>query len=251
MDPDDFAGLSRAEKVEFLNRKIEAVPARGVADRSTAPRRDVTRMVLPVPGALADLLPDGGLRRGVTVDYVGTMAMLVGLAAEVSRIGAAALVNMPSAGLLAAWEMGSPLGFRLAVINHPDPVALAGVIPVLLDGLDLVIVDVTGMRITPTQYRSLAARARLKECTLILCGDQARTSARLQVTAKVAGYGGLGRGTGYLRTIRIQVEVHGIGMPVRGTVELRPRPGGGIDWVSISAVEASKARSTGTRASAG
>ncbi|CAA9257662.1 MAG: hypothetical protein AVDCRST_MAG54-2310, partial [uncultured Actinomycetospora sp.] len=43
--------------------------------------------VLPVAGALAGLLPDGGLRRGSTVAVCGSTSLLLALLAEASRAG--------------------------------------------------------------------------------------------------------------------------------------------------------------------
>jgi len=94
---------------------------------------------------------------------------------------------------LAAVEMGADLS-RLAVIPDPgaDPVEVAAV---LMDGLDLVVLSLGGRSVTPSRARAVTARARQRECTLLVTGgDWPGAAARLE--ARVCGYEVTGAGPG-------------------------------------------------------
>ena len=89
-------GLSRTERMEHLRTRIAAVPRPAT---SSAPDKPV----LPVPAALAELLPHGGLVRGTVISVSGAGSLLLGLLAEVTRSGRhAAVIGVPRLGLLAA-----------------------------------------------------------------------------------------------------------------------------------------------------
>lgn len=75
--------------------------------------------VLPVRADLAALLPAGGLPRGTTIAVDGSTALLLTLLATATARGSwAAVVGMPSLGLLAASEIGVAL-CRLALVLAP------------------------------------------------------------------------------------------------------------------------------------
>ncbi|MFF0542669.1 hypothetical protein ACFYTF_07510 [Nocardia thailandica] len=114
---------SDAKTIDELRRRMAALPGRGEQATRRAPAREpLRREVLPVPAALADLLPDGGLPKGAVVAYVGANALLSGLLAAVTAAGGhAAVVGMPGLGLLATAEMGAQLS-RLAFSRVPTPV---------------------------------------------------------------------------------------------------------------------------------
>nr|WP_280310810.1 hypothetical protein [Nocardia abscessus] len=139
---------------------MAAVPGRGesAAQRLPLDSGGSRRAALPVPAALAPLLPDGGLVKGSVVAYTGASSLLAGLLAAVTESGGhAAVVGMPRLGLLAAVEMGAQLR-RLAVISDPgpDPVEVAAV---LLDGLDLVVLGLGGGAVAPARRRGTAKPA--------------------------------------------------------------------------------------------
>ena len=81
---------------------------------------------LPVLGPLEPLLPDGGLRRGITVSVGsapgigGATSLALALAAGPSISGSwVAAVGVPSLGLAAAAELGIDLErFVLVAIEH-------------------------------------------------------------------------------------------------------------------------------------
>lgn len=150
--------------------------------------------LLPVPKLLSDLLPRG-LPRGVVAVLTGARSLPLNMVAAVTAGGGyAAIVGDPRASLLAAVEMGADLS-RLAMIPEPgaDPLEVA---TVLMDGMDLVVLDLTGCSVAPTRARSMTARARHKGCTLLVTGAD-WPGAQVRLDARVRGYeltGGCGSG---------------------------------------------------------
>ncbi|RDI51669.1 hypothetical protein [Nocardia mexicana] len=226
----DSAGEAKSERLADLRRRMAAVPARGAG---AAPRPPLRRELLPVPSPLVELLPEGGLAKGSVVEYAGSGSLLTGLLAAVTGGGGhAAVVGLPRLGLLAAAEMGAQLG-RLAVVPDPgpDPVEVAAV---LLDGLDLVVLGLGGLSVPPSRTRVLAARARSKGSTLVVTGG-AWSGSTLRIDTRIAGYDGLGRGCGRLRTLRLDVRVRGRSAPPRtGRLELSSRDGR-VEWIAAQA----------------
>lgn len=231
------AGDARAVQLAELRRRMAAIPARGVevaersptvADRHEDPHAHLRRELLPVPPALAGLLPGGGVPKGSVVAYSGTGSLLTGLLAEVTRSGGyAAAIGLPRLGLLAAAEMGADLG-RLAVVTDPgpDPVEIAAV---LLDGVDLVVLGLSGLSVPPSRAKVLAARARSKGATLVVTGGT-WSGPILRIDTRVAGYSGLGRGRGRLRALHLDVRVRARAAQVRtGRLDLCPRDGR-VEW---------------------
>jgi hypothetical protein len=255
MESPDVKGV----RLDDLRRRIAAIPARGAAARVPSPlplrsgvasapepvarahvemsaaRRDEPLPgrsqggSLPVPAALAGLLPVGGLARGSVVEYSGAGSLLIGLLAAVTEDGGhAVVVGLPRLGLLAAAEMGAQLD-RLAVVPDPGPDPL-GIASILLDGLDLVVLGLAGAAVPPAKTRVLAARARVKGAALVVTGG-AWSGPALRIEARVTGYGGLGRGSGRLRTMRLNVRVRDRSSGRHtGLIDLIPC-GDGVEWV--------------------
>jgi hypothetical protein len=89
--------------------------------------------------------------------------------------------------------MGADLS-RIAVIPEPgaDPVEVAAV---LMDGMDLVVLGLSGRSVPAGRARAVVARARQKGCTLLVTGgDWQGASTRLE--ARVCGYEVTGAGRG-------------------------------------------------------
>ncbi|NEW30097.1 hypothetical protein [Nocardia cyriacigeorgica] len=224
-------GRATAQELAELRRKIAAVPGRGESAAARLPTSEgVRRQTLPVPSALAELLPDGGLVKGSVVAYAGAGSLLAGLLAAVTADGGhAAVVGMPKLGLLAAAEMGAQLG-RIAVVADPGQDALE-VAAVLLDGLDLVLLDLGGAAVAPARARVIAARARNKGAVLVVTGGR-WPAPSLRLGTRVAGYTGLGLGRGRLDSISLEVEVAGrASTPRTGRITLRRRAGR-MEWTS-------------------
>ncbi|MET8422437.1 hypothetical protein [Nocardia sp. NPDC004860] len=225
------AAEARRAQLAELRRRMAAVPARGAEVAAHVPvSEEPRRESLPVPGALENLLPDGGLAKGSVVVYNGAGSLISGLLAAVTSSGGhAAVVGLPRLGLLAAAEMGARLD-RLAVVSDPGPDPLE-VASVLLDGLDLVVLGLNGLAVPMSRARILAARARSKNSTLMVTNGSWSGSA-LHIDTRVAGYSGLGRGCGRLRTVRLDVSVRGrSAQPRSGHLALSPADGR-VEWVA-------------------
>lgn len=231
MGADTLHEVDRQRKLAELRRRMAAVPSRGDAPAGRRPAARERREMLPVPPALADLLPGGGLGAGTVVSYTGARSLLAGMLAAATAHGKhAAVAGLPGFGLLAAAEMGADLG-RLAVIPEPgpDPVEIAAV---LLDGIDLIVLGLRGARVPPSRARVIAARARAEGATLVVT-DGHWPEATARVDARIAGYAGLGAGHGRLRSFCLDVAVaHRAGPPRRGRIELRP-DGGRVEWFAV------------------
>ena len=226
-----LAGLTRQQRLEYLRRRMAAVPARGEA----ADGREGAggERVLPVPGPLAALLPRGGLTRGSVVALSGATSLLLGLLASVTSDGGhAAVIGFPRLGLLAAAEMGAELR-RLAFVPNPgpDPVEVAAV---LLDGMDLVVLGLGGVSVPPSRARAVVARARSKQSTLIVTGGE-WGGAEVRLEARVRGYDGVGcgadAGRGRLRSVRLAVRAQGRSFQSRtACLDVRSTQGR-VEWV--------------------
>ena len=192
---------NRAEQVEHLRRKIagmsgKASGAGGSSWRGSASPATVlpdSETLLPLPEPLAGQLP-GALPRGSVAVLSGARSLVLQMVAAITAAGGhAAIVGQPDVGLLAAVEMGADLS-RLAVVPDPgvDPVEVAAV---LMDGMDLVVLELGGRSIPPTRARAVTARSRQKGCTLLVTGgDWPGASTRFD--ARVCGYEVVGAGVG-------------------------------------------------------
>ncbi|MDQ2722858.1 MAG: hypothetical protein M3Y19_06080 [Actinomycetota bacterium] len=216
----------REEQIAALRRRLAAVPGKGAGARAAEVARPVP--VLPVPEALAELLPRRGLTRGSVVSVAGASSLLAGLIASVTAEGGwAAVVGRPSLGMLAVQEMGADLR-RVALVPEPGPDAV-DVAAVLLDGMDLVVLDLSGTSgaaVVPSRARGVTARARHRGGVLVVTGG-AWPGVELELHARVSGCTGLGRGHGRLQSRELSVQVRGRGQAVRPrTMQVRLGPQG-------------------------
>lgn len=190
----ESVGDNRSEQVERLRLKIaEMSGGSGVLRHPTSPSVHPAS----IEKSLLDSRPDRPpmrLPRGTVAVLSGARSLTLRMVAEVTAAGGhAAIVGQPEMGLLAAVRMGADLE-RLAVIPDPgpDPVEVAAV---LMDGLDLVALGLGGRRVAAGRVRAVTARARQRECTLLVSGgDWPGAAARLD--ARVSGYEVLGAGPG-------------------------------------------------------
>ncbi|MBO0865427.1 MAG: hypothetical protein J2P16_10190 [Mycobacterium sp.] len=197
----------RAEQLKLLRRQIAAVsPKVGSGRQGQARLLPESETRLPIPPMLTEVLPDA-LPRGAVVVLSGARSLPLSMVAAVTAAGGnAAIVGQPDVGLLAAVEMGADLS-RLAVIPDPgtDPVEVAAV---LMDGMDLVVLGLSGRAVPPSRTRAVAARARQKGCTLLVTdGDWAGASMRLE--ARVCGYETGAPGFGRISKVRLDVCARG------------------------------------------
>ncbi len=162
------------------------------------------RPPLPVPPALAPLLPDG-LRRGATTSVLGSTSLAVGLLAAASAGGAwVAVVGQPSFGLLAAAQAGVDLT-RLAVVPSPGADA-AAVLGALVDGMDAVVVG-PQVALVDADRRRLSARARERGAALLptVAWPGADVVLSAEPVGDHGGWHGVGAGRGRLRMQQVRV----------------------------------------------
>ncbi|MBV9411770.1 MAG: hypothetical protein JO148_09240 [Acidimicrobiia bacterium] len=197
---------------------------------------------LPVLPALADLLPEGGLRRGSTVavsgwspsepersggETRGGTSLALALLAGPSQAGSwCAAVGLPSLGLVAAAEVGVSLE-RFPLVARPGE-EWPAVVAALVDAVDVVLVCLP-RHVRNGDARRLVAKARDRGSVLITTGGSFAADVRLSVASST--WEGLGRGHGRLRARRMDVVASGRGAAAR---ERRaslwlPAVGGGVE----------------------
>jgi len=160
------------------------------------------RRVYPVPGVLAPLLPDEGLRAGAAYG-VPAGASLLALLAGPSRDGAwCGVVGMPELGAEAAALAGVALG-RLVLVPQPGSRWLA-VTAALADVVPVVAVRPSGA-VTRADAAKLAGRMRDKEAVLLVDGAWPGTEASMLLDEP--RWSGVGDGWGYLAGREVTVRV--------------------------------------------
>ncbi|MDD4866282.1 MAG: hypothetical protein PHQ28_03890 [Mycobacterium sp.] len=201
---------NRAERLKSLRRQIAEMSGKVSGRTAPADLLPEAESLLAVPRWLAESVQ---LPRGTVAVLSGARSLLLGMVAAVTAAGGnAAIVGQPDIGLLAAVEMGADLS-RLAVIPEAgtDPVEVAAV---LIDGMDLVVLGLGGRRVPQQRARAVLARARQKDCTLLVTdGDWQGAPTRLQ--ARVCGYEitSARRGVptpGFGRIGRVRLQVSGV-----------------------------------------
>ena len=194
--------------------------------------------VLPVLPAFCDLLPDGGLRRGMTMtitgeSHAGLTSMALALVAASSAAGSwCAAVGMPALGALAAAELGFDLS-RFALVPAAGP-QWATVAAALLDALDVVIVQ-PPLRVRSADARRLSARLRERGSVLLVMETGGRAGwpepPGVRVSVREARWEGLGQGHGRLEALRVEMAVDGKGTASRQRRARLwlPAPSGGVE----------------------
>lgn len=196
-----------ADAVQHLRAQVDRMQGR----RLDAP-------VLPVPSALAGLLPGGGLRPGSVYSLSRSTSLLLALLALPSQSGSwCAAVGMPTLGAEAAEAMGVDLS-RLVLIPDPGTRWLA-VAATIAEVLPVVAVRPAG-RAADGEMARLAARLRDRGTVLLVQGPWPQAEAVLETDAPE--WAGLGRGHGYLaeRTVSITASSRRWPTPRRARVLL-------------------------------
>jgi hypothetical protein len=184
--------------------------------------------LLPVPQALAELFPGGGLRRGSTVTVSGSSSLVLALLAEVSglsgRLGWCAEVGSPLLGSAAAAEMGVVLE-RFVRVAQPGE-QWPSVVASLLEAFDIVVVHPPA-RVREADMRRLTARARERSAVLLVTGPgkvngnvsgahpTGWPGAMVSLSVITQRWHGLGAGHGYLRSREVEVQAEGRGAAAR------------------------------------
>jgi hypothetical protein len=200
---------------------LTAIPGvRTAAELGPEPR------LLTVLPPLAELLPDGGLRRGSTIAVGGATSLVLALLAAATRDGSwAAVTALPELGLAAAAELGVDLE-RLALVPHPGA-ELTGVLSALVDGFDLVVLGPVAVQ--PQLARRLAGRVRSRGTVLVTVGPWPGADLELRVSGR-RWHGLTPDGYGHLRAREVVATSRGRGAAARPlSVRLQlPGPGGGL-----------------------
>lgn len=165
--------------------------------------RKLDTPVLPVPAALASLLPGGGLRPGASYSLGRSAALLFSLFARPSQDGAwCAAVGIPHLGVEAARAAGVDLS-RLVLVPDPGDRWLA-VTAAIADVLPVVAVRPPA-RAKDRDVARLAARMREREAVLLVQGPWPQTEAMIDVGDP--SWVGLGAGWGLLEGRELTVTV--------------------------------------------
>lgn len=159
--------------------------------------------VLPVPPALADLLPEGGLRPGAAYALGSATALLTALLAGPSGEGMwCGAVGMPELGVEAAEQAGVDLS-RLVLIPDPGSRWLA-VTATVAEVLSAVAVRPRSP-VSDADAARLAARLRDHGAVLLVQGAWPRAEATFDVDE--SAWAGIGAGHGCLAQREVTVSV--------------------------------------------
>jgi hypothetical protein len=168
---------------------------------------------LPVLPELADLFPEGGLRRGSTVAVSGATSLALALLAGPSQAGSwCAAVGLPSLGLVAAAEVGIALE-RFPLVARPGD-DWPPVVAALIEAVDVVLVGLP-RHVRSGDARRLVAKARDRGAVLVTSGGSTAITADVRLSVAGCKWEGLGHGHGRLRARRMDVVASGRGAAAR------------------------------------
>ena len=189
------AGGTRVESVET----VQALQARIDALQRTR----LDSRLMPTHAALADLLPDGGLREGATYALSRSSALVMALLVGPSQAGSwCGVVGMPEFGVEAAESIGIDID-RLVLVPHPGDAWLT-VTAAIADALGIVVVR-PGRAASDGAIAKLAGRLRERGSTLLVLGPWPQAEAMISLTE--SRWSGLGDGHGYLSEREVTVTV--------------------------------------------
>lgn len=199
------ARIEAVDTVQALQERIDALQ-----------RTRLDSRLMPTHEALADLLPDGGLREGATYALSPSSALVMALLAGPSQAGSwCGVVGMPEFGVEAAEAMGIDLD-RLVLVPHPGDAWLT-VTAAIADALGIAVVR-PGRAASDGAISKLAGRLRERGSTLLVLGPWPQAEAMISLTE--SHWSGLGDGHGYLseREVTITVSSKRGGRPRSGRV---------------------------------
>jgi hypothetical protein len=185
---------SRAHEVHRLRNEIARMQRR----RSDAP-------FLPLDPALADLLPDPGLRVGSAYSLSPSPSLLGALLAAPSQKGSwCAVIGMPTLGVEAMNDLGVELD-RLILVPDPGPRWLS-VATALSEVIPLIAVHPRS-RVSDSDIARLNARLRDRACTLLVTAPWPQSEATIRV--EDTEWHGLGSGWGLLSDRTVTLRSYG------------------------------------------
>ncbi|MEV7621103.1 hypothetical protein AB0N59_13300 [Microbacterium sp. NPDC089321] len=212
-------------------------------------RREIGRMQrrrsddahLPMPSALRDLLPQGGLQTGTVYSVSPSPSLIFALMSTVSQRGGwCAAVGMPALGLEAATAFGIDLS-RLILVPEPGERWLA-VVSALAEVVPLIAMN-PGSQVRDADAARLAARLRDRGCTLLTTSPWPQGEGL--ITLHDPHWEGLGEGWGLLsdRTVTVTAQTRSAPVPKSLRVRL-PDDLGRIDTAVEPVVEPREALPT-------
>jgi hypothetical protein len=197
---------------------------------SPTPRCAVNDRFLPVPEALAPLVPFGGLRRGSVAQVEGSASVLLALATAACRGGAwCAVLGLPDLGLAAAAEIGLPLD-RVALVPRPGA-STPAVLAAAIDGFDVIVVG-NVPHLVDRDRRQLSSRLRHREAVLL--STEPWPGAELVLSVTESRWAGVGEGDGSLRGRELAVRVGGRGAVAGRVVRGRLQSPDGVHLLPVS-----------------
>lgn len=174
------------------------------------------RLLRPVPDCMAELFPSGGVQAGWSIGFEGrgswspAMMLAAGLMEPDRWL---AIVGLEELGLVAAAELGVPLG-RVLAVETPSPEQWATVVAALIEAVDVIGVA-PHHPVSARAARRLQARAREQQAILLHLKGSGSWPQPMDVTITVVGqrWRGLGLGHGHLRGRHMVVEATGRRVP--------------------------------------
>ena len=237
LDPEALARLPKDQRLALLRKSIASVPGH-VGATATMPADDElrhndfrdtdnprqvdtiaeavgkspstpVREVITLPGALGELMPDGGLAHGTTAACPRGALICAMLAAASGAGRDVAIISehrRPQIGLLAAWEMGADLD-HIACVGPVPPDQAGDVVSILADGAAMVILDIPAARLPRSRVEVLRAKLRATGAVLVATGGGLARRPHIGFRIRRGPDVGLGAGTGRVSRLDLHVQV--------------------------------------------
>lgn len=187
------------ESSETQHAKVDSV------ESATPDRSPVAHDILPVPGALEPLFPQGGLTRGQATACTRGSALAAILAAVTAAGHTVGIVGGARLGLLAMSEMGADL--QRIYLVEPTAEELWTAVSILLEGLPVVVLDIDDLTVAPSRLRVIAAKMRNHRCALIVSGGRMRgIRPDLYIRTRPIRYHGIGMGRGRIQRTDFSID---------------------------------------------
>ncbi|MDU0478769.1 hypothetical protein QVA66_05905 [Staphylococcus chromogenes] len=200
----DLSTLGRQDRIAMLRARMEQLGA-------TAPEPVVTEDVIPVPGRLGAVLQGGGLPKRSVIHVQDCSVLVVELLATLTQEGGyAAVVGWPDLLLAQVAESGGKLAHLISV-PYPgiEPLNTAAV---LCEGMDLVLYrSEDALELSPVRARPLLAKVRAGRAGLVLVNATVASPA-VTIGAEVKRYHGIGKGSGRIRGVELDIRVQQKGL---------------------------------------